>query len=446
MTRPLAHGLNGAGDLPIPLTYALIGAAWALTFSFAILLVAWRRPRLDPDGPDLLLPAPVRTVLDARPVRIAIAVPSVLAAVLIALVAVFGSSSPQHNPVPGVLYIYVWVGVMLASLVFGPVWQIVSPVRAVHRFGCAVLGRDPGRGVRAYPEAWGYRPAVLGLFAFVWLELASPAPGSVAAVGWWLLGYVVLTLAGLVLFGTTWAERGDPFEVYSSLLARLSPLGRRSATGAPVLRWPLHNLAGTPVRPGAVALAATLLGSTAFDSLSALPGWRELVDTLGGASVFAATLVRTGGLLTVIAVVGLLFAGAARATGGLSRAERARLPGLLVHSITPIVAGYIVAHYLTFLVEKGQATALLFADPFQRGWDIAGLGHHRVVYLLSAHPAVLAGVKVLAVLAGHVLGVTAAHDRCLRVLPPAQRATGQLALMLTMVGFTFTGLYLLFGG
>jgi hypothetical protein len=35
-----------------------------------------------------------------------------------------------------------------------------------------------------------------------------------------------------------------------------------------------------------------------------------------------------------------------------------------------------------------------------------------------------------------------------REVPPARRhqLTGQLAMMLVMVGYTFTGLYLLFGG
>ncbi|MFG1791073.1 hypothetical protein [Nocardia sp. NPDC049149] len=443
---PLAHGLNGAADLPIPLTYALIGAAWALTFSFAILLVAWRRPRLARETPGLALPSIVRRVIDARAVRFVLAVVGVAAATLVGLVAVLGSPSPQDNPVPGVLYIYLWVGVPLASLLLGPVWRVLSPVRAPHRCVCALVGRRADAGLRAYPESWGYRPAVLGLFAFVWLELASPNPGSVAAVGCWLLGYVVITLLGLVLFGTAWAEHADPFEVYSSLLARLSPFGRRQPSGELVLRAPLRHLAGTPVRAGSVALAATLLGSTAFDSLSAMPGWRNLVDSLSGGSSFGATLVRTGGLLAVIVLVGTVFTVAARATGGLARSERARLPGLLAHSITPIIAGYVVAHYLTFLVEKGQATALLFADPFQRGWDIGGLAHREVGYVLSGHPTLLATTKVLAVLTGHVLGVTAAHDRCLRLLPPGHRATGQLALMLVMVGYTFTGLYLLFGG
>ena len=38
------------------------------------------------------------------------------------------------------------------------------------------------------------------------------------------------------------------------------------------------------------------------------------------------------------------------------------------------------------------------------------------------------------------------HDRALRVLPTGYQLTGQLAMMLVMVGYTFTGLYLLFGG
>ena len=52
----LAHGLGGSTDLPIPFTYALIGAAWALTFTFAVVALAWRRPRFDPDKPGRALP------------------------------------------------------------------------------------------------------------------------------------------------------------------------------------------------------------------------------------------------------------------------------------------------------------------------------------------------------------------------------------------------------
>ena len=67
-------------------------------------------------------------------------------------------------------------------------------------------------------------------------------------------------------------------------------------------------------------------------------------------------------------------------------------------------------------------------------------------YVLSLHPSVLATIKVCCVVGGHVAGVIAAHDRALRCCRPAYQLTGQLAMMLVMVGYTFTGLYLLFGG
>ncbi|MDT0447443.1 hypothetical protein RM779_33360, partial [Streptomyces sp. DSM 41886] len=70
----------------------------------------------------------------------------------------------------------------------------------------------------------------------------------------------------------------------------------------------------------------------------------------------------------------------------------------------------------------------------------------QVSYFLSVHPTLLASLKVGFVLAGHVAGVIAAHDRALRLLPKQHQLTGQLATMLVMVGYTFTGLYLLFGG
>ena len=59
---------------------------------------------------------------------------------------------------------------------------------------------------------------------------------------------------------------------------------------------------------------------------------------------------------------------------------------------------------------------------------------------------VLATIKVGCVVAGHIAGVIAAHDRALRLLPAGHQLTGQLAMMLVMVGYAFTGLYLLFGG
>jgi hypothetical protein len=111
----------------------------------------------------------------------------------------------------------------------------------------------------------------------------------------------------------------------------------------------------------------------------------------------------------------------------------------------PIIVGYIVAHYLSYFVEVGQQTVVLLSDPLGRGDDLLGTGGWQVSYWLSAHPTTLAVTKVLAVVTGHVLGVVAAHDRAMRLLPRRHQLTGQLPLLLVMVFYTVTGLYLLFG-
>jgi hypothetical protein len=255
----LAHGLGGSADLPIPLAYALIGAAWALTFTFAVVALAWRKPQFDPDKPGRALPRWVTSVIDASVTRW---VASLAALSFAARVAIAANVGPQDasNPLPGVFYVLTWVGLVAVSLAVGPVWRLVSPVRTVHR----LLGK-PSR--RPYPESWGYWPAVGGLFAFVWLELASPDPGSLGAIKVWLLVYLAVTLAGSLWCGQRWCARADPFEVYSVVASRLSPF-RRNRDGRIAIGNPFDHLPSLPVRHGTVAVCWRCcwdrLRSTAF--------------------------------------------------------------------------------------------------------------------------------------------------------------------------------------
>lgn len=94
------------------------------------------------------------------------------------------------------------------------------------------------------------------------------------------------------------------------------------------------------------------------------------------------------------------------------------------------------SHYLSYLVEPQQQTVIL----------LLGLDNAGVNYILSRHSSVLASLNVGLMMTGHVAGVIAAHDRALQLLPKRHQLTGQLSMMLVMVGYTFTGLYLLFGG
>ena len=77
-------------------------------------------------------------------------------------------------------------------------------------------------------------------------------------------------LMGGALFGSTFYEKADPFEVYSSLCAKLSVWARRD--GQLLVRSPLSNLATTRPEPGPGGGGGVLLGSTAFDSFRELAG------------------------------------------------------------------------------------------------------------------------------------------------------------------------------
>ena len=151
-------------------------------------------------------------------------------------------------------------------------------------------------------------------------------------------------------------------------------------------------------------------------------------------------------MLLIIVVVGITFTAACMATGvGPQGTPRRELPRRLAHSIVPIIVGYMIAHYLSFLVEYGQQTLILISDPGGTGANLFGTADLEINYWLSQNPSVVASIKVLAIVTGHVLGVIAAHDRSLTLLARRHLIMGQLALLFAMVGYTFMGLYLLFG-
>ena len=73
----------------------------------------------------------------------------------------------------------------------------------------------------------------------------------------------------------------------------------------------------------------------------------------------------------------------------------------------------------------------------------AGFGE-RLWLLVIPIALYLAFTAVLFVVLGHVVGVIAAHERAVRILPRRHQLTGQLPLLFAMVAFTVGGLYLLF--
>ena len=433
------HGVGGARDLPIPASLAISAATAALVVSFTVLIVAWRSPRYDARTQGRPLPAALARLIDNAGLRWTLRVLGLVVAGYLVWALLAGPDAVT-NPVFGSFYVLLWVGIVPFSLLFGPAFRLVSPMRTINLLLARVTGGDPASGVYRYPERLGYWPAGVGLFAFVWQELVNPQSTLIGSVRLWLSVYVAATLIGSALFGDTWFKRVDPFEVYSSLVGRLAPIGRRE-DGALVLRSPLTGLDGVHVAPGLVAVLSVLFGSTAFDSYQDKLSW---IDFVARQSI-PSELTNTLALLAFTGAVALTFSLAAMATGASTHVPRSRLPGRLVHCVIPIVVGYMTAHYLSYFVEQGQTTLIQLSDPLVRGDNVLGTANLTVSYWLSGHPTFLASAKVLAIVAGHITGAVAAHDRALRLLPKQHQVTGQIGMLLVMVAYTGTGLYLLFG-
>ena len=434
-----AHGFGGVKDLPIPLWLTITGAVGALIVSFVILAITTRPDAPEKPSREWAVRSP-RQILDSvgwlafwRVVGLSVA----------AFTAYTAIHSPDlaTNPLFGIFYVLMWVGVVFASLLFGEVWKAISPVRTIAAGLYALRGtREP---LARYPSRLGIWPATLGLLAFTWLELVYPNNDFQSPVRTWLLVYTVVMVIGSQIWGSDFFENCDPFEVYSSLMARLSPWDR--VDGRLVMRRPLANLDATPSRPGQVAVLSILFGTIAYDAFHESVPWYKFTQASGWSNAHPGLViwVNSAALICFPLAIGVFYVLGTMCTG-VGDVRRRDLPAALAPSLIPIVAGYVVAHYLSYFWLSSQLTLQMSSDPNHTGANWFGTADMPINVWLLKNATLLAVLKVLAVVVGHVLGVISAHTRALRVLPREHVVTGQLPLLVTMIGLTGGGLYLLF--
>jgi hypothetical protein len=440
--RILAHGLGARADLPVPVWMAQYAAALVLVLTFFMLSRFWDEPRLQEPYRGRPLPLGLQRLVDAPAFRLSLRLAGLAVLLLGIAVAAFGTATSATNPAPTWLFVWFWVGIVPLSLLFGPVLRACNPLRLLTGGTDRLRGRPGPEGARPMPDWLGYWPAAAGLLAFTWLELVYRNPDRPVNVLSFVLLYCLVQLVAAAVYGEGWYGRGDAFEVYSTLVGRLSPFGRRPSDGRLVLRNPLAGLASVPVAPGMLAVICVLLGSTAFDGLSRTLWWKGMSDRTTG---IAYELLGTAGLLGMIALISGAYLAATRQNPWARRGQRVPVERRFVHSLLPIAVGYTVAHYFSLVVFQGQAGYLLASDPLGRGWDLFGTAGQQIDYR-AVSTAVIAVVQVLAILSGHVVGVLIAHDRAIAdYTRPRHRLRAQYPLLVVMVTYTLGGIALLLG-
>jgi hypothetical protein len=383
----LAHSLSNTYQSRLPLVVYLAGAALAVGLSFAFLLIA-----------DVRAEPPVTTAGNVPPRVLRFLMRAVGLAGWVWVVAqgiVGGTGTGDVTTL--FLWVYGWVGLAMLSAFVGPVWHWLDPFTTIHDLGAAAARRLGVRGwaIAEYPRALGRWPAVVGLFFFVWLELVGNGggPRSLFIV---LVGYTAFTLAMMAQFGRdAWRANGETFSVWFGLLGRLAPtalvgdpadgrIARRPfASGLLVPGWRIEDL-------------IVIAGGTAsilFDGLSQTQPWFEVFGAPGS----PIKTLQLAGFLGLIILAAFLVS---------------RLVGLpaTAAGLLPIAAGYLVAHYFTYLLIDGQRIVVAVADPFQQGWDIGNFGW--AFYEPNSTflpPGFVWTIQLLAVVGGHMLGAWAGH-------------------------------------
>ena len=429
-----AHGVGSRQDLPLPFGLLLTGAALALVISFLALGLLWKQPRLRPTDGRLLPPA-LALALDSPAVRGAFGALS-LALAAWTLLALLGGKDDANNPVPYVVYVWLWVGLALLSMVFGPIWRVLNPIRWLHRGILAAARVSADFSLARYRA--GYWPAALGLFAFTWLELIAPDNDTLPVLRVAILGFILISLVLALVFGRDYLDTGDPFEAWSGLFGTLSPLGRREDRRW-VLRTPLHGPNQLASKPGLLATASVMLGGTAYDGFSGETWWYTFVQS----SALPARLWETAALLTICLVVaGSLYAAAALSVA-LAHVPLRGVATRFAPSLLPIAAGYVVAHYWSLWVFEGVNGLARLSDPLGTGANWLGTAGVKPSYALI-EPTLVATIQMVSIVTGHLLGVVLAHERAVTLFPRRVAVIGQIPLLVLMVFYTVGGLTLLF--
>lgn len=422
----LLHGIASRSDLPLPFWLVVLAAAVVLLVTFYFLFFAWKRPRYDDDDDGVAMPRLTR-VVDGAPFRVGSRLLVGLIWLLAAIALVFGADRID-NPAVGFIYVWLWVGLVVISVLLGQIYAATNPLRSLLAWRGATCASEATPGSRL--------PGALALACFLYLELVLPGGTTLPVLriaaclwlAWVLLGYALRP---------HWIERADPFEVYASTVAALSPWHRKQ--GVIYRMSPIRHLASWNPPRATSAVAVVLLGGTAFDAMSNTPRWQRMLQD----STIPAWIHGTIGLCVTIVIVAILYAVGCRFLdeGAGQRRTMDRLsPGLV-----PLIVGYCFAHYGTYFYLEGQRTAIRFNDPLGTGQNWFGFIEAAPNVDLFAFPTLVAWIQVLLIVGGHVLGVIVTHDIALRQ-PAGRIMHRQLPLLLVMVGFTVAGLLLMFGG
>lgn len=258
----------------VPTALLLVGGAGAVIATAAALSGrAARKPELPTERWSRPLPPVLVRAVDARATRMLLRGIGLLATIA-GIVALAGRDAPTD----GLIAIPV---ITVVSLVVGPVYRLVNPVRALAAILALTSLRAPDavaptdhHGRNPPRTAPGIQGAAIWLIVLCVIALSTRDARLLAATA------LVFVLVQAVLRR---GESSDPFETLAALLGHLAPMGR-DAQRQLVWRNPLVAVSHAVLPPGAVRFGAVVIAASLAHTAWRHPAWRSDLEPFGGAA------------------------------------------------------------------------------------------------------------------------------------------------------------------
>jgi hypothetical protein len=387
-----AHQIQERYQAPLPLAIYVIGAALAVGMSFVFVILRGSSPAQ--------AARPLRTQTVPGWLRGLLSAIGLIGWIWIVAQTLVGGSG-DGDVASLFLWVYGWVGIALVSALVGPAWEWLSPFATIHRVlgfvgeRLGLEGGEPGE----YPARFGRWPATVGFAVVVWIELVARIDGG-RTLGLLLIAYTFITVAGMSYFGReVWRSNAEIFTVWFRLLGRLAPyeLVGEAEEGQVRRRSFASGLASADWTTAELVIVSLATGAIIFDGLSQT---QIYFDLFGRVDVFGLPALRE----TLIAVAFL---------GGLTAVvllvARRLNTAALGAGLLPVAVGYLIAHYLTYLLVDGQRIIAAINDPLLRGDNLlpGDLAFYKPNLFLPA--AIVWSIQLAAVVGGHIVGAWAGH-------------------------------------
>ncbi len=433
-----AHAFGKLYNLPVPFWMYLFGSAAALIVSFLIIGYFLTKHDEKTTYPKTQIPF-LHHITNRWLIGLA-KTTSVLLLSFTILTGFLGEDSSYFNFNMTFFWILFVLGNTYLTALIGNVWTTINPWKIIAETFEYFHGKEI-KGILAYPENFGYYPALITYFLFIWIELfAQTTPFSLSL---FLVQYTFLTLFGMYLFGKkSWLSYGEFFGVFFGLISNVAALVHDKRTF--FLRPPFMGLLARNIEHFSLLLFILfMLSSTAFDGLrETIPFanfyWQFL--TILPYSIFQMAALLASPFIFLSIYAAFIFL--------TKRITKSKTPlmELALHfapSLIPIALVYNIAHYYTLLLTQGQEMVRLLSDPFGWGWNLFNTANFTPnMSIIDAN--ITWHAQVAFILLGHIAGVYLAHVIALKLFPSRKMALlSQLPMLILMVTYTTIGLWIL---